>query len=43
MAAGLADRLGGVEDIVALVERQEAAEAPTVRGPYKKRTAEISN
>ena len=36
MAAGLTDRLWGVEDIVALVEAQEAAEAPKVRGPYKK-------
>lgn len=43
MAAGLTDRLWSVEDIVALVEAQEAAEAPKVRGPYKKRTAEISN
>lgn len=37
MAAGLTDRLWNVEDIVALVEAQEAAEAPKVRGPYKKR------
>ena len=37
MAAGLTDRLWGVEDIVALVAKQEAAEAPKVRGPYKKR------
>lgn len=43
MAAGITDRLWSVEDIVALVEAQEAAEAPKVRGPYKKRTAEISN
>lgn len=43
MAAGLTDRLWSVEDIVALVEAQEAAEAPKVRGPYKKRVAEISN
>jgi IS1 family transposase len=42
MAAGLTDRLWSVEDIVALVEQQEAAEAPKVRGPYKKR-GEISN
>lgn len=42
MAAGIADRLWSVEDIVALVEAQEAAEAPKVRGHYKKR-AEISN
>ncbi len=37
MAAGLTDRLWSVEDIVALVEAQEAAQAPKVRGPYKKR------
>lgn len=39
MAAGLTDRLWSVEDIVALVEAQEAAEAPKVRGPYKRRVA----
>jgi IS1 family transposase len=43
MAAGLTDRLWSVEDIMALVEAQEAAEAPRVRGPYKKRVPEISN
>ncbi len=36
MAAGITDRLWGVEDIVALVEAQEAVEAPKVRGPYRK-------
>lgn len=39
MAAGITDRLWAVEDIVALVERQEAADSPKVRGPYKKRPA----
>lgn len=43
MAAGLTDRLWEVSDIVALLETQEAAIAPKVRGPYKKSTAEISN
>lgn len=38
MAAGLTDRLWSVEDIVALVDAEEAA--PAKRGPYKKRTAE---
>jgi hypothetical protein len=28
-----------LSDIVALVEAKEAAEAPKVRGPYKKRIA----
>ncbi len=36
MAAGVADRLWEVVDIVVLVEAQEAANAPKVRGPYKK-------
>ncbi len=42
MAAGVTDRLWEVKDIVALIEAKEAAEAPKVRGPYKKR-AQISN
>jgi len=37
MAAGLTDRLWEISDIVALVEAQEAAEAPKQRGPYKPR------
>jgi IS1 family transposase len=37
MAAGLTDRLWDVKDIVALVESQEAAQAPKTRGPYKPR------
>jgi hypothetical protein len=37
MAAGVADRLWEVSDIVALVEAAEAT--PTKRGPYKKRSA----
>ncbi len=37
MAAGLADRLWDVRDIVALVEAAEAAEGPKKRGPYKPR------
>lgn len=37
MAAGVTDRLWEVSDIVALVEAREAAEAPKVRGPYRKR------
>jgi hypothetical protein len=43
MAAGLTDRLWDIEDIVALLERQEAAEAPKVRGPYKKRSFAIES
>jgi IS1 family transposase len=43
MAAGVADRLWEIGDIVALLEANEAAEAPKVRGPYKKRSAEISD
>lgn len=37
MAANLTDRLWEISDIVALVEAQEAAEAPKPRGPYKRR------
>jgi IS1 family transposase len=43
MAAGVADRLWEVSDIVALVEAVEAAAAPKKRGPYKKAGPEISN
>jgi IS1 family transposase len=43
MAAGVTTRLWEVSDIVAILETQEAANAPKVRGPYKKATAEISN
>jgi IS1 family transposase len=43
MAAGVSGRLWEVSDIVALVEAQEAATVAKVRGPYKKRAAEISN
>ena len=43
MAAGLTDRLWEISDIIELLEAQEAAHAPKARGPYKKRTAQISN
>jgi len=43
MAAGVTTRLWDVSDIVAILEVQEAANAPKVRGPYKKARAEISN
>ena len=42
MAAGLATRLWEMKDIVALVEKAEAAAAPKVRGPYKPRAAKIA-
>jgi hypothetical protein len=40
MAAGLVDKVLKMTDIVALID---ARELPAVRGPYKKKTAEISN
>ena len=42
MAAGVTDKLWDVNNIVALIEAKEAAESPTVRGPYKKQL-QISN
>jgi IS1 family transposase len=41
MAAGVADKLWEIGDIVALIEKNEAAQ-PTTRGPYKKQ-GQISN
>lgn len=38
MAAGVADRVWDVEDLVQLIEADEAAKAPKIRGPYKPRT-----
>jgi IS1 family transposase len=43
MAANVTDRLWEVSDIVALVEAREAAAAPKVRGPYRKKPLQISN
>jgi hypothetical protein len=43
MAAGVSQTLWSMEDLLGLVERYEAAQAPKTRGPYKKRTHEISN
>lgn len=44
MAAGVTDRLWDVADLVALVEKAEAAAAPRKRGPYKPRVKkDISN
>ena len=40
MAAGLVDKVLKMTDVVALID---AREVPAVRGPYKKKTAEISN
>ncbi len=37
MVAGVSDRLWEMSDIVALLEAKEAATAPKVRGPYKKK------
>jgi IS1 family transposase len=42
MAAGLIDRVMKMTDVVELIDAR-AAETPMVRGPYKKREAEISN
>lgn len=39
MAAGVTDRLWDMKDIVALVEKAEAAQPAKKRGPYKKRAA----
>jgi len=39
MAAGLTARLWEMKDIVALIEKAEAAAVPKVRGPYKPRQA----
>lgn len=39
MAAGITDRLWEMKDIVALVEKAEAAVGPKVRGPYKPRAS----
>ncbi len=43
MAAGVTQTLWSMDDIVGLIEQSEAAQAPKVRGPYKKRAPEISN
>ncbi len=37
MAAGLTGRLWEMRDIVALIEKAEAAAEPKKRGPYKPR------
>ena len=41
MAAGVTDKLWSVEDIPAVIDA--TAPKPGKRGPYKKRTEEISN
>jgi IS1 family transposase len=39
MAAGVTDRVWDVEDLVRMIEAEEAAAAPKTRGPYRKRQA----
>lgn len=39
MAAGVTDRIWDVEDLVRLIEADEDAKAPKVRGPYRKKAA----
>jgi IS1 family transposase len=41
MAAGVTDRLWSLDDVIAKID--ELAPSPKVRGPYKKRSDEISN
>jgi hypothetical protein len=43
MAAGLADHVWTVQDIIALLDAAEASQPPKKRGPYKRRQPEISN
>jgi len=43
MAAGVSQTLWSMDDIVGLVEQYETQQRSTTRGPYKKRSAEISN
>jgi IS1 family transposase len=43
MAAGVSDTLWSFDNILDRVDANEAAKRPAKRGPYKKRTAEISN